>query len=112
MTAETSSVHNPLLYVLLFIVLSGCATRESRETSAYPFIGTWNCEVSEFTLSQTHYRVGTDQIGRIKEVDRSGNDFRITLEDGYSFTLVDVSAKTMTWHSLETGDTFACTRIM
>ncbi len=86
---------------------------------AYPFVGTWDCEVSEFTFSTTHYRVGTDSGPiRIQKVERSesdgpeGPDFRITLEDGYAFSLFDVRAKTMTWHSLESGDTFDCKRVM
>jgi hypothetical protein len=112
MAARTSRNLEHLCCVFLVAVLTGCATRESTQTSTNPFIGTWSCEVSEFTFSQTQYRVGTGQAVRIKEVERSGDDFRITLEDGYAFSLFDVAAKTMTWHSMETGDTFACKRIM
>jgi hypothetical protein len=98
--------------ILSLVVFTGCATKEPNQASTYPFIGTWSCEVSEFTFSQTMYRVGTEKIGKIKKVERSGNDFRITLEDGYMFTLFNVSANTMTWHSIESGDTFVCNRVM
>jgi hypothetical protein len=111
MAAQTLQ-YRKLFCVLLIPVLSACARKDFSQSSPYPFIGTWDCEVSEFTLTESHYRVGTDKVLRIKEVERSGNDFRFTLEDGYAFSLFGVSATSMTWHSLETGDTFACTRVL
>ena len=101
-----------ILFGLVAIGLAGCATTNSALSESPKYIGMWDCGISEFTFTPTHYRVlGMEPIA-IKNVENSTNDYFITMVDGYRISLFDVSPKTMIWHSLSSGDTFDCKKIM
>jgi hypothetical protein len=74
----------------------------------YSFVGKWNCDVATFTFTNRTYDDG--HVVPIRKIERFGNDYRIFFPEGYGIALWDVTAKTMTWHSLESGDTFKCTK--
>jgi hypothetical protein len=38
---------------------------------------------------------------RIRKIERKGNDYRLEFARGYAFPFLGVTAKTMTWHSLQ-----------
>jgi len=46
----------------------------------------------------------------IRNVERNGNDYRVELSDGYAFVLQDVTKRTLTWYSPESGDSFRLKR--
>ncbi len=76
------------------------------------YIGTWYCDGGTgptFEIGRNTYEVGGTK-GRISTVERAGNDFLITLTDGYRASLFDVTRNTMMWHSPQSGDTFVCAR--
>jgi hypothetical protein len=48
---------------------------------------------------------------RMRKVDSGKGGYVLRFAKGYAISLMDVTAKTMTWHSLESGDTFRCKRV-
>ena len=86
-----------------------CVSPMSAEAAAVAPFGTWDCgAVMRFTLDAKNYTVN-GKSGGVKSIERFGNDgYGVTLSDDYRFALFDVKAKTLTWHSPESGDTFEC----
>jgi hypothetical protein len=76
-----------------------------------PVFGTWDCgAVMGFTLDAETYTVN-GRAGPVKGIEKIADDaFGVTLRDDYRFALFDVTAKSLTWHSPESGDTFECRR--
>lgn len=88
-----------------FLPTTNCVADE------YPFVGKWNCEVATFTFTNRTYHNGS-QTMRFEAIHfGKGNDFRLDFKGGYKTSLFDVTKKTMTWHSLASGDTFKCSRL-
>lgn len=87
--------------------LALAATSDAAE-AALPVHGSWDCGAMSFSLDATRYNdtVAVESVERIAE-----DAFGVTLKDGYRFALFDVTARTLTWHSPESGDTFDCRRI-
>ena len=53
-----------------------------------------------------------NDTSRVESIERIADDaYGVTLTDGYRFALFDVTTRTLTWHSPESGDTFECRRI-
>jgi hypothetical protein len=42
--------------------------------------------------------------------EKGATSYRLSFQKGYAFSLLNIKAKTMTWHSLASGDTFNCKR--
>lgn len=73
-----------------------------------PVFGTWDCEVMGFTLDAKTYNVSGKAV-RVTSIEKIGDDgYGVTLSDDYRFALFDVKAKSLTWHSPGSGDTFEC----
>ncbi|CAN7249385.1 hypothetical protein LJR231_001015 [Phyllobacterium sp. LjRoot231] len=74
------------------------------------FIGKWDqidgsCRGRLWDLNTRTYD-GTP----INNVERNGNDYRVELSDGYAFVLQNVTKRTLTWYSPESGDSFRLKR--
>ena len=69
-----------------------------------------NCSTPFAVITAKTYQVPDGPPGRIKAIERNGNDFHIELSDGYAFTMRDVTDRSATWVSMATGDTFALRR--
>lgn len=75
-----------------------------------PVFGAWDCEIMHFTLDAGTYNVSGKEIP-VKSVERIAEDaYGAEMHDGYRFAMFDVTAKTLTWHSPLSGDTFECRR--
>ena len=73
-----------------------------------PIYGEWDCGPNAFSLTERHY----NDTSRVESIERIADDaYGVTLTDGYRFALFDVTTRTLTWHSPESGDTFECRRI-
>ncbi len=77
----------------------------------YPFVGEWDCEVATFVFTNDVYNNGSEDLP-IEEV-QEGTDGTWTLmfADGYMITLGDITRKSMTWLSGESGDAFSCRKV-
>jgi hypothetical protein len=93
-----------LIAAVLAIATPGLAT------AAPAYVGIWDCEMAMVVITTKTYSAGGSKPGKIKEVERFKNDYRIELTDGYAVSLFNVTKKTMTWHSLSSGDTYDCRR--
>lgn len=75
-----------------------------------PVYGAWDCEIMNFTLDAKIYNVSGKVIA-VETVEKIADDaYGATLQDGYRFAMFDVKAKSLTWHSPASGDTFECHR--
>ncbi len=68
------------------------------------FVGKWDhpdgdCQGRLWDLNSKTYD-GTP----VSTIQRNGDDYRVVLQDGYIFMLENVTKRTLTWHSLESGD--------
>lgn len=108
---------------LALIALAACETPNGANGAAatsaatpLPFVGAWDCGVATFTFTETTYNNGTGTGGgdtlRIANTETYGADtFGLTMENGYRVGLMDVTARTMTWSSPASGDSFDCRRV-
>lgn len=100
----------PLLAAALaFAVPASAASASANE--AYPFEGTWDCEVGTFTFTAETYDNGSDVLP-IEEI-QEGTDGSWTLmfADDYMITLGSFTDDAMGWFSPASGDAFSCTRV-
>ena len=79
-------------------------------TPAYPFVGTWDCEVETFTFTSRSYNNGSETLP-IENVVARGNSYVLGFADGYSVALDMDGANRMQWLSGTTGDVFQCNRL-
>ena len=77
---------------------------------SYPFMGSWNCEVSDFTFTPDTYQPGegTDPLPIAMIDDFGDGSYQITMEDGYFIFVSMNDDGTMGWLSGESGDAFTC----
>lgn len=94
------------------LTLAACVpTSPPAETpvAGAPIFGTWDCGVMGFSLTPTRYSLApTTPVTAIERLDAANH--RVTLGDGYRFVLSNPTGSTLTWTSLETGDSFDCRR--
>jgi hypothetical protein len=77
----------------------------------FPFVGKWNCGVSDFTFTNRTYNIsGGGETLPILKFERFGSDYRLGFAKGYALALLNIKPRTMTWRSLASGDTFSCKR--
>jgi hypothetical protein len=85
----------------------------------FPFVGKWNCEISEFTFTNRTANNGSETFRFLKskrrrracsEVKKELRLIGLVFKKATHFSLLNIKAKTMTWHSLASGDTFNCKR--
>lgn len=74
-----------------------------------PFVGKWDCQVGVFTFTADTYDPG-DMPMKIATVDKGEGNYVLTMEDGYQVGL-SMTSEGMSWLSMETGDSFACTKL-
>lgn len=87
-----------------------CATAAEQITSVSPH-GSWDCEIMGFALDNQTYRNSSAAEATVQSIETITEDaFGVTLEDGYRFTLLNVTADRLVWHSPASGDTFECRR--
>ena len=86
----------------------------------FPFVGKWNCEISEFTFTNRTANNGSETFPILKvekatqsmfRSEKGATSYRLSLAKGYAFSLLNIKARTMTWHSLASGDAFNCKRV-
>jgi hypothetical protein len=98
-------------YTGLVSVVLTLAALAPASAADYPFVGKWDCEVATFTFTNRTYHNGSQTL-RFKSIEfGAGNDVLLAFPDGYSVTLMNVTGRTMTWHSKASGDTFKCKRL-
>ncbi|TNC45135.1 hypothetical protein FHG66_20290 [Rubellimicrobium rubrum] len=85
----------------VLITLAGPALAEP-----LPFEGTWDCDGGPMTFSAQTY-----QGQPIQSIEAGvPGDYLVTMQDGYRFALMDVTATGLTWSSPESGDIMECRR--
>jgi hypothetical protein len=72
-----------------------------------PFVGTWDCEVRTFKLTETTYDNGSELL-KIKKIKRHGTVYSLLMDNGSSISLYEIQKHKMTWHSLQNGQTLEC----
>jgi hypothetical protein len=99
-------------HILALLALTACVDTPDPvvDTPAYPFVGTWDCGVADFTFTNTTYNNGSETLP-IESVVPRANSFVLGLPDGNSVSLSMDGADRMQWLSGTTGDTFDCTRL-
>ncbi len=87
-----------------------CLTASPVIAQDYPFIGSWSCEVADFTFTADTYQPGegSDVLTIASILDTRDGNFEITMTDGYFIGVSMMDDGTMGWLSGETGDMFAC----
>jgi hypothetical protein len=100
--------------VLAMLALAACVDVSDPDpvpdTPAYPFVGTWDCEVQTFRFTGTTYNNGSETLA-IENVVARANSYVLGFADGYSVALDMDGADRMQWLSGTTGDAFMCERI-
>ncbi|MDF2115512.1 hypothetical protein PY365_08025 [Roseiarcaceae bacterium H3SJ34-1] len=92
------------------LAIAAVVAADHAAAADYAFVGRWDCGVATFTFTPRTYNNGSQTMRFNKIEFGKGSDFKLTFPDGYSISLLDVKAKTMTWHSMASGDIFECTR--
>lgn len=83
------------------------SSAKSGAASGEPF-GTWNCDGLIFSVDAKSYEMSGRKT-KISKIERISDDaWGFELKDGYRIALFDVTAKSLTWHSPASGDTFEC----
>jgi len=100
---------NTLPALASIAALSGCVSSDTPMAN-YAFVGSWDCEVQNFTFTNTTYNNGSETLP-IKAVDVHGRDFTLYFADGYLIALAAVTETGMTWVSGASGDQFTCRRL-
>ncbi|MFB2550824.1 hypothetical protein [Ensifer soli] len=95
------------LPALLLLLLPSAAP--AAETPFY--VGTWDCEVSTFTFTETTYDPGEAPLA-IRSVTRDGeNAYTLAFDDGYAIGVSRIDGQSMQWLSHASGDMFTCKRL-
>jgi hypothetical protein len=87
------------------LFLAACTPAAMAEP--YPFEGRWDCEVGEFTFTDTTYDPGGEEM-QILDVAQDGDSFVLTFADDYQIGLDINPDGTMQWFSAASGDSFTC----
>ena len=91
---------------ILFCMLASQAIAAQK----YPFVGKWDCEVSNFTFTNATYNNGTDTL-RITKAKKVGSTYELSFADGYKISVGAITARTMSWLSGATGDSCSYKRL-
>ena len=77
------------------------------------FMGSWDCGVTVMTFLPEAYMPSNDADPiRVTEYKDIGNGAtRITLQGGEQMVVQNVTDQGMNWLSMQTGDSFDCTRV-
>jgi hypothetical protein len=54
-----------------------------------PFVGTWDCEVRTFKLTETTYDNGSELL-KIKKIKRHGTVYSLLMDNGSSISLYEI----------------------
>jgi hypothetical protein len=95
------------IQIAIAVALSiGCTAVHAADL---PFVGKWDCGISDFEFTNRTYNNGSETIPILK-VEKAAKSYRLTFAKGYAISLLNVKARSMVWHSLATADTFECKR--
>jgi len=75
-----------------------------------PYVGVWDCGVAEFTFTRATYH-NRSELMVPTDIEQDGNSFLMSFSDGYQIGVSINPDDTMQWVSMESGDTFDCTRL-
>lgn len=75
-----------------------------------PYAGTWDCEVSTFTLTKDTYDSG-EGPKPFQNVEKIEGNYILSFSDGYQIGLSSVTDTSMQWFSMQSGDQFECKRV-
>ena len=98
----------PVLAGLGLLALGACVSDQPAEP--YAFVGSWDCQVETFTLTNATYNNGTTTYA-IRSVVQDGSNYTLFMEDGFRIGLGLVTETGLTWISGTTGDQFNCRRL-
>jgi hypothetical protein len=85
----------------------------------FPFVGTWDCGISDFAFTNRTYNNGSETFPILKaekitqrmfRSEKGATSYRLKFAKGYAISLMNVTSGAMIWHSLATADTFNCKR--
>jgi hypothetical protein len=89
--------------------LAGCVSTPA-PIDPYPFVGTWDCEGRNLTLTNTSYDDGS-QVLPIRSVSREGRSYNLLFPNGNLIGLAAVTDTGMTWVSGKSGNQRVCRRL-
>ncbi|HTO32120.1 MAG TPA: hypothetical protein VL202_13210 [Pararhizobium sp.] len=82
----------------------------SAEQDAPPYIGSWDCGVGVFTFTDKTYDSGGESQA-IRKVEKEDGNYILSFDNKYQIGLSSVTAKSLQWLSMESGDMFDCKRV-
>ena len=94
-----------------YLFIAFCLAATPTLAQDYPFVGQWDCQVATFTFDQQGYDNGSDTLPYLKVTDAGDDNWIIDFADGYQIGLSSVTADTMQWLSMASGDMFDCTAL-
>jgi hypothetical protein len=67
-----------------FIAIAAAAMLASSGAWAddFPFVGKWNCEVSDFTFTNRTYSIGSEKPQSMLKIEKFGSDYRLGFAEG------------------------------
>lgn len=64
-----------------------------------PMLGTWNCDMTSFTVTPGTYSTGGGATTRIVSIDRGSDFYRLHLQDGQVIRLSNFTGTSLTWQN-------------
>jgi hypothetical protein len=101
--------HHGISGLAALVLLSGCVS-DPVPSESYPFVGRWDCQVAEFTFTNTTYNNGSETLP-IRSIEQDGGSYTLRFDGGYVVALAAVTETGMTWVSGTSGDQFTCVRL-
>lgn len=93
------------LFILGFSSLAASAAED------LPFVGTWDCDVATFTLTNSTYDNGSEVLDIEETQEGTDGSYTLMFKDDYTITLSGISGDEMGWFSPASGDNFNCKRV-
>lgn len=102
----------PLALILPAFLLAACQAAPT-DSADLGFMGSWDCGVTVMTFLPDGYMPSNDDppipVTRYRQLTGGGTE--ITLAGGDRMVVQGVTDSSMNWLSLQTGDSFDCTRV-
>ena len=103
----------PFLPILPAAILLTACQAVPTDPSEFAFMGSWDCGVTVMTFLPDGYMPSNDDppipVTQYRRLTGGGTE--ITLAGGNRIVVQGVTDTAMNWLSLQTGDSFDCTRV-
>ena len=94
--------------VATFLLLGGCMG--TAPTAPYPFVGTWDCDGTVYTFTNSGYSDGSISADFFS-VAAKGLGYELRFRDGSLMVLAAITESGMTWVVNQTGAQRQCRRL-